>query len=328
MARLSIIISMYNDEKYICRCLKSIEQQTNKDFEIICVDDYSTDRTVAMCSDFSSILPITMYVMNENSGLSAVRQKGLSLSNCEYVCFVDADDELSPDYVDIALKQMDKNKCDVCIFRVEYNKDGIKTESPKHEEIVTYLSHDTIESSYKRIVYEYHLSDSWDKVYRRDYILSSGVTFCMDRGVNGSDSLFNKMLFLHNPKVAFLSNVLYIHYSNPNSMVTRKNKDFVQMAITMLENLNTESEKLSYVNVKNYNRMLFYSILRSDYINKLTDKQQLSKAVNRSRQYIELNSFLKDPVSTNVSLTVFQCVLIHMPVLLKPYLYIFKKIKS
>ena len=327
MTKLSVVIAMYNDEKYIERCLNSLVNQTNKDFDIICVDDASTDDTVSKCSAFLDQLPITIFRMPHNSGLSAVRQKGLFLSNCDYISFVDADDELASNYVEVAIDTMSSNHCDVCIFGVIY-KYTKTINSPFHKTETKQISFEDIEHSFKEVVYECHLSDSWDKVYRKQFILDSNVSFCMDQGINGSDSLFNKMLFMHNPIVSFINEPLYIHYSNPNSMVTRPNKDFVKMAITMVERLNSEAELLKYKNVRQYNLMLFYSILRSDFINKIANKEMFNSSICRSKEYINTHSELRDKVVLNKSLTVFQYVLLKRTWLVKLYLRIYRILKK
>ncbi|KPJ65814.1 MAG: hypothetical protein AMJ43_09915 [Coxiella sp. DG_40] len=92
--KLSVIIASYNHQDYIAETLKSLEQQTFQDFEIIVVDDGSTDRTVEVAKNFPSRAQI---FTQENQGVVAARNRGASLAKGEYICFVDSDDVVLPD---------------------------------------------------------------------------------------------------------------------------------------------------------------------------------------------------------------------------------------
>ncbi|MHC4171646.1 MAG: glycosyltransferase [Planctomycetota bacterium] len=92
--RLSVIIASYNHQDYIAETLKSLEQQTFQDFEIIVVDDGSTDKTVEVVKNFPSRAQI---FTQENQGVVVARNRGASLAKGEYICFVDSDDVVLPD---------------------------------------------------------------------------------------------------------------------------------------------------------------------------------------------------------------------------------------
>lgn len=326
MTKISLIIAMHNDEKYIQRCLDSIVNQTCTDFQVICVDDASTDDTVSICKTYANKLVLSIIRMDINCGLSAVRQRGLVESKCDYVCFVDADDELYPQYVEVAIREMKNSSCDVCLFRVAYVNEGVIHESPCLKKGMKMISKIDIECFYDQIIHEYHLSDSWDKIYKRSFIMNSGVTFRMNKGINGSDALFNKMLFLHKPLVYSVPDILYIHYTNPNSMVTRPNKDFIQMAITTYENLYDEIKTLGYLKTIVFLRALFYEIVRKDLLNKL-DKKIYNDSFIRIKNYIRLHEDLTVTITTNVSLKLFQYLILYYPSAVMTYLYAYKSIK-
>ena len=92
--KLSVIIASYNHQDYIAETLKSLEEQTFQDFEIIVVDDGSTDKTVEVAKNFPSRAQI---FTQENQGVVAARNRGASLAKGEYICFVDSDDVVLPD---------------------------------------------------------------------------------------------------------------------------------------------------------------------------------------------------------------------------------------
>ena len=94
MAKASIIIPVYNGEAYLRQCLDSIASQTMKDFEVVCVNDGSTDASGAILSEYASRDTRFRVHSQQTAGVGVARNRGLEISKGEYVLFVDADDEL------------------------------------------------------------------------------------------------------------------------------------------------------------------------------------------------------------------------------------------
>ena len=90
---ISVIIPVYNGEKYISECIESVLKQTFRDFEIIVINDGSTDNTAEICRKFKNI----RYFYQENKGVSKAREKGLQVSKGEYITFIDSDDTIKSD---------------------------------------------------------------------------------------------------------------------------------------------------------------------------------------------------------------------------------------
>ena len=111
MALVSVIVPVYNTEKYLSRCLDSIAHQTLQDIEIICVDDGSTDDTACICKKYvSEAGDMFRYVYQENKGLGAARNKGLSLVETPYTAFLDSDDLWMPDKLEKQIMFMEEKK--------------------------------------------------------------------------------------------------------------------------------------------------------------------------------------------------------------------------
>ena len=89
---VSVIVPVYNVEKYLSRCIDSILNQTLKNIEIILIDDGSIDESLSICREYEQHNDNIMVFHQENMGLTAVRRKGLSLAKGEYTIFVDSDD--------------------------------------------------------------------------------------------------------------------------------------------------------------------------------------------------------------------------------------------
>lgn len=96
---ISIIVPIYNSEKYLDECLQSILNQTFDDYEVICVDDGSTDKSLSICQKFANADTRFKLIGQENGGVSAARNRAIKEAKGEYICFVDSDDIIGQEYL-------------------------------------------------------------------------------------------------------------------------------------------------------------------------------------------------------------------------------------
>jgi len=113
MPMISIIVPVYNVEKYLCRCLDSIQAQIYKNFEVILLDDGSTDRSYNIMSKYAEEDKRIKIYKYEHQGVAFVRKKGIELAEGEYIGFVDSDDWIEPDMYARLYETMRNNKCDL-----------------------------------------------------------------------------------------------------------------------------------------------------------------------------------------------------------------------
>ena len=116
---ISIIVPVYKVEKYLRKCVDSILCQSFSDFELILVDDGSPDNCPAICDEYANIDERIIVIHQENRGLSASRNAGLQIAKGKYICFVDSDDILHPQYCAILIKGIQKNDCLLCACNVQ-----------------------------------------------------------------------------------------------------------------------------------------------------------------------------------------------------------------
>ncbi len=128
---ISVIVPVYNVEKYLKRCIESIVNQTYKNIEIILIDDGSTDLSGKICDDYAKNNKKINVIHSENYGVSVARNKGLEIFNGTYVIFVDADDILLDDAVETLYTSIIQTKTDMCIGGIIIKKDGISTKHSK-----------------------------------------------------------------------------------------------------------------------------------------------------------------------------------------------------
>ena len=132
--KFSIIIPMYNVEKYIDKSLKSLLCQSYKNFEVVAVDDGSTDNTRIRCEELKKENTEIKfkYLYQNNSGQYRARQLGIQNSEGEYLVFLDADDYLREDALEILNKTIDKSHADLVIYNaMKFNKEECKPFWPK-----------------------------------------------------------------------------------------------------------------------------------------------------------------------------------------------------
>ncbi|WP_430840289.1 glycosyltransferase family 2 protein [Clostridium nigeriense] len=166
MVKVSIIVPVYNVEKYIRKCLESLVNQTLEDIEIIVVNDGSTDNSQNIIDEYASKFPhLLKSFIKKNGGLSDARNYGLSYCNGEYIGFVDSDD-----YIDIKMyekmysKAKDENSdIVVCDYNKVYNRKMKLVRAKKYVD--------------KKNMFIDTLAAAWNKIYRREMIMKSGVIF-------------------------------------------------------------------------------------------------------------------------------------------------------
>ncbi len=124
---LSIIVPIYNDEKYLAECVQSILGQTFCDYEIILVDDGSTDGSAKICDEFARQYDFISVIHGENRGVVTARKKGLSFSKGKYILYIDSDDIISPDMCDFMIGKIKEHDADICIcgMIIEYKRETV-----------------------------------------------------------------------------------------------------------------------------------------------------------------------------------------------------------
>ena len=248
---VTIAIASYNNATYIERCIDSVISQTYPTLEILIVDDGSKDDTLLRIERYREDQRVRI-LAKENGGLSSVRQMGLDNAQGDYICFIDADDYLMNTYVEQMLHKLEVEKSDVCICSTRFedaegNYLKAASESMKCSESILPFSvsmkqySNLSDTSEKRV----HLSDSWNKMYRTRFVRDCRVRFSMPKGLNGSDSLFNRLLFLHEPYYSSVQSVEYVHVIYKRSAVHRRHKDLQSSFMYIVKQMNKQTKKLS-----------------------------------------------------------------------------------
>ena len=139
MPKISVIIPVYNVEKYLSQCLDSILNQTFKDFECICVNDGSTDKSLAILQEYVNKDDRIKIINQENKGLSGARNSALKIVNGKYITFIDSDDFVTIDYLEKLINIAEKEDSDIvyCRHKMYYFVDNKYENGPNKEKLNT-----------------------------------------------------------------------------------------------------------------------------------------------------------------------------------------------
>ena len=225
---ISLIIPVYNVEKYLHRALRSVENQTFDNFEVIIVNDGSTDNSMKIVEEFVNRNKNFSVISQENKGLSEARNVGLRHSRGQYIAFLDSDDFLEPNYLETLYLSAIKTCADIvcCNFYFYYENTKLRIWCPINTIPGVYSS----EKAMKKItscVGTFHFA--WNKLYRRSLFTDHKIEF---QKMYFEDCVTSPVLFFYAHTVTFINKCLYNYVMRENSILhtmnAQKINDFVR----------------------------------------------------------------------------------------------------
>ncbi len=227
---VSVIIPIYNTEKYLESCIESVLHQTHQNLEIILVDDGSTDGSSAICDSFEQKNSRIKVIHKENEGLGYTRNCGLKYATGEYVSFFDSDDILDENTYEYCIQEMKKYHADACFFgRKTFTESGEYTVNTNVPEKLIYRGREVAEEFSKNYIgwlqYEqtnpYIKESSCCALYRRDIIEKNNIQFPSERECLSEDAFFNMDICRNADCVIIIPKNFYNYRYNPNSLTTK-----------------------------------------------------------------------------------------------------------
>lgn len=230
--KLSVLIPMYNAEKYIERCLDSLMHQdiAVKDYEVLIMDDGSNDGSCMIVKGFSKKYKNVFLYSNKNVGTYSTRNKLLKLAKGDYIYCVDADDYIAHNSLRPLLDHALNNKLDLVGFKTltTTNTTAFKVEIP-FKSIALPNIMTGCEFLYK---YPKHRIEIWWYMIRREFAEESKIVF--DKNEYNADVLFTLKLFLKAKRVVFYPISIYRYFQSPYSLMRNKNIDKMQKYVENL----------------------------------------------------------------------------------------------
>jgi glycosyltransferase involved in cell wall biosynthesis len=247
---ISLIIPVYNVEKYLRKALGSVENQTFKDLEVIIVNDGSTDNSIKIINEFASRNKNFIVINQHNKGLSEARNKGISISKGNYIAFMDSDDYIEKNFLEVLYENAIKREADIvcCNFNFYYPENELKIYMP----LIPLPGIYTGTKALKKLILDISVHHFvWNKLYKRSLFIDKGVRFY---DMYFEDIATSPRLFYYAKKVVLLGKALYNYTIRESSILGninyKKINDFVSALGTIrnfLENKNVYKKYKNHI---------------------------------------------------------------------------------
>lgn len=239
--KISVIVPIFNGEKYLRRCIESILKQTYKNIELILINDGSEDKSLAICEEYKKNDKRIIIINKENEGVSIARNIGIEKATGELISFVDADDYLEITFLQELFDMMKK-------YNTEYITCGYNRVYDNHIEQVNNDLKEILMTAdeYLKKLLNVQAGHGFAHMKLIDKNIIGNIRFDENLKV-GEDALFNVMLCQNLDNVVIFNKPLYNYYFNPNSVVRKFDKNYYQKYLESMEKM-TEYIKNKYIN--------------------------------------------------------------------------------
>lgn len=297
MHKISIIVPCFNVEKYLRDFMNSILRQKFDSYELIFVNDGSTDNTLSILKEFSEMYSFVTYIDQKNSGSGIARNSGLQIATGEYVCFFDPDDTILENTLKDNYELAQKNDAELVLFGINVidEKQRIrKTITFKENRLIT--NKNEMKNSFSEIFFDTNLFSPCNKLYLRTFLKENNLEFPMNR--TGQDSLFNIKMWDKMPRTYINANSYYSYLFGRAGSAT---KQFDQLRI--LDDMQVCKEFREFIIKNDFNKNLWTtltfekvyklsSIIKNTSREKLNDYSYLYKQ-NETMKIMNFSSLLK-----------------------------------
>lgn len=286
---ISVIIPVYNVEKYLNKCITSVVEQTYKNLEIIIVDDGSTDQSPEICDEWKKRDSRIQVVHSSNGGAGKARNTALDIATGDYVTFVDSDDYIAPQMYQVLLEQFyDGIGIVECNYSMVYDDSEEFKEKRKIYKIHTYSA---VEAMHENINDHIFRQLIWNKMYRKDVI--KGIYFPTGKRID--DEFWTYQAIGNASKLIYMDQKLYAYRQQEQSVM------HLLDAKKRLEALKAKEERHIYIcefmpqlKTESLNNLWFTCIYQGQRVLKDKNKENLKSV------YPQIKRFIKKYPQTNL----------------------------
>lgn len=251
---ISIIVPVYNVEKYLKRCVDSLINQTYKNLQIILVDDGSQDNCAAICDEYSKADSRITVIHKKNAGVSAARNSGLDIAEGDYVGFVDSDDYIHPEMYEFLLRAIEENNGDMSLVWYEfvYEDDNNNLLNCCQEYSVGKVygnNEDAVMALYNR---EFRINvGPWNKLYKKN--IFKDLRYPTDK-IRGEDESVIHIILSSCNKVVVLKNKMYYYFHRNGSVMNSNNPKIY------IDQINALKDRIIFFINNNYSNVLSMAV--------------------------------------------------------------------
>ena len=276
MPEISIVMPVYNSEKYLESCLESIAAQTFNDFELICVNDGSTDNSLKILEEKAKNSDFTMKIITvENQGAGAARNKGFEYVTGETTIFLDSDDYFYPEFLSEMYKKYEETEADIVICKYDvvlpdgsfYAKNqGVKSERIPQKEIFN-------SADFPQYIFNFTSHAPWNKLFKTEFLRTNNLKF--DTIPNSNDTFFTLSSLIFAEKITVIDKSLIMYnFLNANSItLNRKEKKLYAVdTFKKLKDFIIDHGKMNSLTEQSFDNAYIESLF---YVSRYMPKKQL-----------------------------------------------------
>ena len=282
--KISVIVPVYNVEKYLNKCIESIVNQTYRNLEIILVDDGSPDNCPQMCDEWAKKDDRIIVIHKENGGLSDARNKGLDIATGEYIGFVDSDDWIDLDLYECFVSKFKKNNASIIACnvvkvyedKIEKNINEVKKEVYNVEEALNELIHGR---TFRAVV--------WNKLYHKNTINKIRFPY----GKTHEDEFFTYKVLSNANKLIYVPNKFYYYRQRSGSIMNLWSTKHLDVLEAFNERLYFLKQNYSNLYILDKYTFFNFCLYCCDLILTELPKVEICENINKVFKYYESIQF-------------------------------------
>lgn len=298
---VSVIVPVYNIEKYLPRCIESILDQTYKNWEAIFINDGSIDNSLKVLEEYKKRDERIKIIDKKNAGSGAARNDGIETSKGKYIAFLDSDDWYEEDFLEKLYNNLIENSSDVSMCNPKMTYDDIN----KNKKINTYFFNEIeLNKTPEKILGILAMPVVWNKLYKKDIIVKNRIKFPNYSFCEDVEFLYKTFLYAN--KVSKIEDDLYNYYQREDSETKKIKEESIEQVYKVIKNIENyvkenfiEKLEIFY----QYKIQFLYSISQILLLRTNSDKR-LKKLVNKNNNLMVKNIKLKK-ISKNKKILVY-----------------------
>ena len=267
---ISIVIPIYNAEKYLEECLNSIKNQTYKNFEVIMVNDGSKDDSETICMNFLRSDSRFRYLKKENGGVSSARNVGLDNVEGDYITFIDADDWVDENYLDLLITTVKKNHSDIVVSSYkQFNNIDIfylRAYSLQEKYLLNFerMNRDDFLTIFPKLMStNVCFNNAVAKLFRKELV--NDLRF--DTSIKyGEDLDFYFRLYLNVDSISYVDEPTYVYRMHGDSTTSNFNQEHAEQELSIFKQMHEKIQEIGLPSIHYFNKLKKLLELRMDFL--------------------------------------------------------------